>query len=183
MRYLFLSMWLLDTCDIDLNGFLPDAPPSLEVLSPKKSMGRIQDIPGSIATSMAGEGRLHGVLKEVVITWGTESQQDSWDQDMYTFFNFEKSHSSWVRGHLTFPSFWADISSKAWFLPDVMSKNKNKVQGRGKEVSTWWVRSYLSGINIAVRKCHWCIILIHDFAAQATYNSWINVMAEWHLFC
>ena len=50
-------------------------------------------------------------------------------------------------------------------------------------VSTWRVDSYLSGINIAVRKRHWGIILVHDFATQTTDNSRINVMAEWDFFC
>ena len=49
--------------------------------------------------------------------------------------------------------------------------------------STQRVGPYLSGINIAVRKCHWRVILVHDFATQATDNSRINVVAEWHFFC
>jgi len=42
--------------------------------------------------------------------------------------------------------------------------------------------SHLPGINIAVGKCHWRIILVHNFATQATDNSRINVMAEWDFF-
>ena len=40
-------------------------------------------------------------------------KKDGQDQDMNTIFNLENSHSSPVRGHLTLPSFCADISSKA----------------------------------------------------------------------
>ena len=43
--------------------------------------------------------------------------------------------------------------------------------------------SYLSGINIAIRKRHWRIILVHNVATQATDDGRINVMTEWNFFC
>lgn len=43
--------------------------------------------------------------------------------------------------------------------------------------------SHLSGINIAIRKRHWRIILVHNFATQATDDGRINVVTEGNFFC
>ena len=57
-------------------------------------------------------------------------------------------------------------------------------QDQGGELRFWRGGTpYLPGINIAIRKRHWRVILVHNFATQPTDDGRINVMTEWNFFC
>lgn len=56
-------------------------------------------------------------------------------------------------------------------------------RGKGKtQLSVGSDRTYLSGVDVAVRKRHRGIILVHYFTTQSADDGGIDVVTEWDFF-